>query len=94
MCGIFGITISKNAHYRNPLLENTVIDLALFSEVRGKDSSGLAFRNENNKSINVIKAQLLISSLIKNRVVAEELRSSFNNFRNSFQKRYFHLHHQ
>ena len=45
MCGIFGIIVKKNSQYNPDLLKNTLKKLTLLSESRGKDSSGLAFRN-------------------------------------------------
>src|SRR5690606_8900815 len=39
--------------------------IALLSESRGKDSSGVAFRDTNSKQIDVIKGDIPISRLIK-----------------------------
>jgi len=79
MCGIFGITVNKNAPYTDVQIRSMVIDLAKLSEARGKDSSGFAFRNEVDRSINVLRASLPISSLIRKKAVIEELNINLNN---------------
>ncbi len=45
MCGIFGVIAKKGSNYPDKFLNNVLKQIALLSESRGKDSSGLAFRN-------------------------------------------------
>jgi len=53
MCGIFGVIAKNESCYSRSLLKNTVERIAILSESRGKDSSGLAFRDEADRSINI-----------------------------------------
>lgn len=79
MCGIFGITVNRNAPYTNRQIKSTLLDLALLSEIRGKDSSGFAFRNEIDRAINVIRNPMPISSLIKHQAFIDELEANLSN---------------
>ena len=65
MCGIFGIITKKNSNYEVKLLKKTLNDLAKLSESRGKDSSGICFRNESSKKFNVLKSNQQITSLMQ-----------------------------
>jgi len=76
MCGIFGIIAKKNSQYNLDSLKNTLKKIALLSESRGKDSSGLAFRNEINRSIDVFKGPIPISELLK----SDEINKEFNSY--------------
>lgn len=73
MCGIFGIVAKKYNNYDEEFLRKILRDLALYSESRGKDSSGLAFRNTKEKEINVIKGAIPISELLKKKPVKDEI---------------------
>jgi len=79
MCGIFGIAVNRNAPDTNRQIKSTLLDLALLSETRGKDSSGFAFRNDIDRAINVIRSPMPISSLIKEQVFADELDANLKN---------------
>lgn len=79
MCGIFGIAINRNAPYTHRQIKGLFVDLALFSEIRGKDSSGFAFRNEIDREINVIRNPMPISSLIKHQAFIDELEANLSN---------------
>lgn len=64
MCGIFGIIAKENKYSRNELV--TILeDIAKLSQVRGKDSSGLAVRFETEKQIQVLKGPVSIDKLLK-----------------------------
>ena len=81
MCGIFGLIVHNDAGYGPVFIKKSLATLARLSETRGKDSSGFAFRNETDKTINVIKASMPISSLMKHRVFASELKAHLNSMR-------------
>ena len=78
MCGIFGVIAKKNSYYSDKLLKNTITDLALLSESRGKDSSGIAFRNEDSNTINVFKGTVAISRLMSHGLIRKELHNNLN----------------
>jgi hypothetical protein len=81
MCGIFGLIVHKDAGYCPVFIKKSFATLARLSETRGKDSSGFAFRNETDKTINVIRASMPISSLMKHQAFADELEANLNNMR-------------
>ena len=64
MCGIFGV-IAKKEIYNTEELVNVLEDIAKLSQVRGKDSSGLAFRSDSQKSINVLKGPISVDNLLR-----------------------------
>lgn len=64
MCGIFGI-IAKEKKYNKKELVRIFEDIAKLSQVRGKDSSGLAYRFESKKQIDVLKGPVSIDELLK-----------------------------
>ncbi|MBW7843831.1 MAG: hypothetical protein H3C40_14005 [Ignavibacterium sp.] len=63
MCGIFGL-IAKEDNYNKKTLIKTFEDVAKLSQVRGKDSSGLAYRFESNKTIEVLRGPVSIDELL------------------------------
>ncbi len=79
MCGIFGI-IAKEGKYNKRNLVKILEDLAKFSQVRGKDSSGLAYRFESETRIEVLKGPVSIDELLgtedyarlKDKIINEE----------------------
>lgn len=78
MCGIFGIVTKKDNSYSKIELIELFKKLALYSEVRGKDSSGLTILDNNSELIKVLKGPLSISDLIANIKVKSELNTSFS----------------
>lgn len=64
MCGIFGI-LAKEGYYNKTYLLKILENLAKLSQVRGKDSSGLAYRFESAKKIRVIRGPVSIDELLK-----------------------------
>ncbi|GIK22984.1 MAG TPA: hypothetical protein PKD03_00015 [Ignavibacteriaceae bacterium] len=63
MCGIFGL-IAKEDNYNKKTLLKTLEDVAKLSQVRGKDSSGLTYRFESNKTIEVLRGPVSIDELL------------------------------
>ena len=64
MCGIFGV-IAREENYNKKDLIKLLEDVAKISQVRGKDSSGLAFRFESKKQIEVLKGPVSIDKLLR-----------------------------
>jgi asparagine synthetase B (glutamine-hydrolysing) len=69
MCGIFGIVADRSAPYTGSFLRRSLDILARESQSRGKDSSGLVFRDEPNATCHVIKGALKLSDLIDSAAV-------------------------
>lgn len=85
MCGIFGVIAKKESLYSKDLLKKTVERIAVLSESRGKDSSGIAFRNENTKTISVLKGPIPISDLLNDDLFINKLNDNLL-FKNSNSK--------
>ncbi|GAB2495584.1 hypothetical protein [Algoriphagus taiwanensis] len=68
MCGIFGLIVKPNSSYPSISLKRNLENIAIFSESRGKDSSGMAVRNQFSNKIDVIKGDVPIRDLIKSTV--------------------------
>jgi glutamine---fructose-6-phosphate transaminase (isomerizing) len=78
MCGIFGIILKPGTTYSAGSVKGSLKKIALFSESRGKDSSGIAFRDVQENSIEVIKGDIPVSELIKDDMYFKQLDASFN----------------
>lgn len=65
MCGIFGLIVKPGTGYPAKKLQGTLEKIAMLSESRGKDSSGLAIRDKATGSIHVIKGDVPIRQLLK-----------------------------
>jgi asparagine synthetase B (glutamine-hydrolysing) len=65
MCGIFGVIVKSNSQYNRKFIKEALTKLALLSESRGKDSSGLCLLTPKD-SFEVIKGPVPVSKLIKN----------------------------
>ena len=77
MCGIFGV-IAKENDFDKHLLLDIVEKLAIYSQVRGKDSSGLAYRFEDKSKIEVLKGPVSVDKLLKTKEYKELKRSILN----------------
>ena len=75
MCGIFGFVVSKNANYSAKFLNDSLDQLAILSESRGKDSSGLCAFNQDEGRIDVLKGPERVTNLI-NGVKAKSILSN------------------
>jgi glutamine---fructose-6-phosphate transaminase (isomerizing) len=73
MCGIFGLVASGDSGYGPAFIRKSLTSLAQLSESRGKDSSGFAFRSEADKTIDVIRASMPISLLMRHPTFTKEL---------------------
>jgi predicted glutamine amidotransferase len=85
MCGIFGIIINKDAAYTPSFIKRSLLTIAGLSESRGKDSSGLAFKNELKKEIQVFKGSVPLDFLLKQKEVieyADNLIAAYSNNKN------------
>jgi glucosamine 6-phosphate synthetase-like amidotransferase/phosphosugar isomerase protein len=83
MCGIFGTIAKKGSNYKSNDLKIILKDLALYSESRGKDSSGLALLNIREKNINVIKGNIRIKDLLKTDIASKNIINTFANIINN-----------
>jgi hypothetical protein len=77
MCGIFGIVASIESEYSRDFLDKALRRLALLSESRGKDSSGLCVFDQQANQIQVLKGPLRIRQLLKDKRIAAALSGAF-----------------
>jgi glucosamine 6-phosphate synthetase-like amidotransferase/phosphosugar isomerase protein len=76
MCGIFGIIVNPKSTKKGKEVSSMLMRLALYSESRGKDSSGIAFKNYESNKIDVIKGDIPIHQLIKDSQFKQALQNN------------------
>jgi hypothetical protein len=74
VCGIFGLFARQSPSYQPKLVRDAFTSLALLSESRGKDSSGLVFRDERAREFQVFKGTLTLRKLLKAPEVSRQVR--------------------
>lgn len=75
MCGIFGLFVKPESNFSEKEIRKLTTKLALISESRGKDSSGVAFLDYEGRIAEVTKGDIRIRKLIQ----ASPFQSSFSN---------------
>lgn len=79
MCGIFGIISNSNSKVSNKVVKATLYHVAELSISRGKDSSGIIFKNDSTRKIEVIKGDIPVTDLLSNKkfkkILNDELES-------------------
>jgi glutamine---fructose-6-phosphate transaminase (isomerizing) len=80
MCGIFGIIIKPQTTISSKSISSILRRIAILSESRGKDSSGVAFRNGSDFTIQVIKGDIPIRQLLKSNEYDLQLKNNLNSF--------------
>ena len=78
MCGIFGIFGRNNSVFNSTFVRSSLTTLARLSESRGKDSSGLVFRNEVQREFSVIKGSLRLTTLLKSKEATSQISRELN----------------
>jgi asparagine synthetase B (glutamine-hydrolysing) len=84
MCGIFGIVTSKESLYTEAFLSKSIKQLALLSESRGKDSSGLCAFNQIKNRIEVVKGPIPIRQLFRGKELKNIVSGAFS--KNNYSK--------
>ena len=80
MCGIFGVIVKPNSDHSSDNIASALKGIAKLSESRGKDSAGVAFRNANTKTIEVIKGDVPITKLLKSKEYKEQLNNCLKSY--------------
>jgi glutamine---fructose-6-phosphate transaminase (isomerizing) len=70
MCGIFGIFIKSGSGYKKEFIDRSLKTIALLSQSRGKDSSGLSYIDFKKKQIDVFKGAICISDLLTSKEIS------------------------
>ena len=73
MCGIFGLMVHKDAPYEGSFINKSLATLAELSESRGKDSSGIVFRNGADRELEVFKGAVYLNYLLKKREIRQTM---------------------
>jgi glucosamine--fructose-6-phosphate aminotransferase (isomerizing) len=82
MCGIFGLILKPQTHFAGKKIESLIKKIAILSESRGKDSSGVALRNETEQTIHVIKGDIPIRELLKSDEFKYQVKNSIKAYTN------------
>jgi predicted glutamine amidotransferase len=75
MCGIFGVFIKRESAYKSEFVNDVLKNIAVFSQARGKDSSGLAFVDYSNYKLTVFKGAISISGLLRSKELHDFIES-------------------
>ncbi len=73
MCGIFGLIVQKESDLEPKFIKKSLTTLARLSESRGKDASGLVFRNESDGELRVVKGAVPITRLLKKKEIVDQI---------------------
>lgn len=73
MCGIFGLFVKPDAGLDKAFIKKALMTLARLSESRGKDSSGIVWRNEFARELTVIKGSVPLNYLLEAPTVLRKL---------------------
>jgi glucosamine--fructose-6-phosphate aminotransferase (isomerizing) len=65
MCGIFGVIVKKGSDYDTQFISKTLKHVALLSKSRGKDSSGVVFKNAAEKKFQLVKGDIPVNKLLQ-----------------------------
>ena len=76
MCGIFGLTVRRGAGLRAHQMQAILKEVALLSESRGKDSSGLVVRDDLAHSYSIYKGPIPLNRLFSKPEVAGAINAS------------------
>lgn len=87
MCGIFGLIIKEKTKLNDSLIESTLKKLAEISIARGKDSSGVVFKNRTKNTFDLIKGDIPINKLLDSKEFGSALKESIELYKSgqSFQ---------
>ncbi len=82
MCGIFGIIIKQNSDQSETFIKNGLKKLAEISIARGQDSSGVAFDFKPKGEFNIVKGDVPITKLLKNKEFLKNLEEAISVYKN------------
>ena len=74
MCGIFGLMVHPDAGFSPAFIKKSLATLARLSESRGKDSSGIAFRNSPDRELQVLKGAVPLRYLLRREEVTRPMK--------------------
>ena len=81
MCGIFGLVI-ENKFFEDEFIKTVVDQLFIYSETRGKEAAGIAFKIGN--SIDILKKACRASQFIKDEKFKKLLKNKLSDDKKTF----------
>ncbi len=76
MCGLFGLVTGPEALYSDSFIEHALRVIAEISEIRGKDSSGIAFLQPKEDKIRILKGDVPISYFVTQKEFSRQIRNT------------------
>ena len=76
MCGIFGIIVKENAPVADSFIKKALEFVAHRSVARGKDSSGIVFKNNKSKAFNLVKGDIPVYRLLEDKLYKKYLKEA------------------
>lgn len=73
MCGVFGLVVERDADLSSAMLRTALRTLGELSSARGKDCSGLVFKDDQEATLHVVKGAVAIGDLFRTRSVAQNI---------------------
>ncbi len=83
MCGIFGIITKQGANTNKEFVKKGLHTIAKLSMARGKDSSGMVFKNNNQNNFELIKGDIPVPQLLKSTEYLSILNRALHNYQNN-----------
>jgi glucosamine--fructose-6-phosphate aminotransferase (isomerizing) len=67
MCGVIGLVVKQNFEFDSQFIGSILSKLYSYSELRGKEASGIAIKNRNKESIEILRNNLPGSEFVKSK---------------------------
>lgn len=80
MCGIFGIIVKENSGTGTGFITKALENVARLSIARGKDSSGLVFKNNAQQNFDLVKGDIPVFDLLKTEAYKNNLKNALSEF--------------
>lgn len=84
MCGIYGIIVREKTTVSAHFIRDSLEFIAKASIARGKDSSGIVFKNTQSQEIHCVKGDIAVNKLLKTREYRQNLTRSLSSYSSGF----------
>lgn len=78
MCGIFGVLVKENSNLKSEFISDILKNIAEIAVSRGRDSSGIVFKNNHHQEFKLIKGDIPIHELLKSNQFNSFLKESLD----------------
>ncbi|MGB3947091.1 MAG: hypothetical protein WBM13_03845 [Bacteroidia bacterium] len=76
MCGIFGIIVKEKSSVNSSFITKALKDVASRSVSRGKDSSGVVFKNNKQQTFQLVKGDIPVYELLKSNAYKKHIKEA------------------